>query len=485
MSAKDPSPGGSSSPENQEDLALLVHSSCAKIEEDDVRKCSSCSRRKPTSDFSGKATCDQCRVKKRKHCATAVLQAKHTLDSLQIENGILQGALREKNQEIDRLQRELKYTTGLLIHQMVPLETLQQQVHSMRPPFAEPFQRRPAQLLLPPASSGHMSAPPNVAWKPVIGPAGAHHPVLLQQPVLQQLNHLTQQPPAGMPVDLGLRGAVPEDVQMFDIADIAFESFFPPSGATNDGSGEGAGRGSGSGSEWELRRCDTLMGPRTSTDSEYQSPTHSECQSPVSSKWESVAHTECDGCARGEYTNPNGEYKINTGEHAEEKQQQLGLWVHNPPVDDSSVTDPNTLGEADSDSWSWLQRSEWLNHAASMLGASMLECNELHRMGSVAGGLGCYSLIIFQLASLPLLYSMPMLLISMAAFCFYLAKLEKHHGFASAHLNTVSATAHSCKSEQQADTQSWTRSNSSRRYPKHSIRAHSLPELYHRRGSWP
>ena len=366
---------------------------------------------------------------------------------------------------------------------MVPLEALQQQTQQMHQ-----FQRRPAQLLPPPASSGHMS---QCAWKPVIGPVGAQLPVLLHQPALQQLNHLTE-PPAAMPADLGLRAAVAEGDQMVDTADIAFESFFPPAGATNDGSTEGAGRGSGSGSEWDLRRCDTMMGPRSSTDSEYHSPTHSECQSPVSSecpspirsKWQSVERTECDGC--GEYTNPNGEYKIKAGEHAEEEQQQLGLWVRNPPSDDSgvSVTDHKTLGEADSDCWSWQQRTEWWNRAdASMPGASMLECKELHRMGSVAGGLACYSLIIFQLAPLPLLYSMPMLFISMAAFCFYLAKLEKDHGLASAHLNTARAT--SCKSEQQADTQSWTRSNHSRCYPKHSIRAHSLPELYHRRGSWP
>merc|ERR1719253_670831 len=110
------------------------------------------------------------------------------------------------------------------------------------------------------------------------------------------------------------------------------------------------------------------MGPRSSTDSEYQSPTHSECQSPVSSeypspirsKWQSVERTECDGC--WEYTNPSGEYKIKAGEHAEEEQQQLGLWVRNPPADDSgvSVTDHKTLGGADSDCWSW-QRTEWWN----------------------------------------------------------------------------------------------------------------------------
>ena len=121
MSAKDPSPGGSSSPENQEDLALLVHSSCAKIEEDDVRKCSSCSRRKPTSDFSGactrsrrvhtfnnsdwivagKATCDQCRVKKRKHCAVQVASVYSALNStrpLGCPRGELQSLTLERSQ---------------------------------------------------------------------------------------------------------------------------------------------------------------------------------------------------------------------------------------------------------------------------------------------------------------------------------------------------------------------------------------------------
>jgi len=66
--------------------------------------CSSCKHLKCREDFSGRATCDECRPKKRKRCATAVTNKKAELDGLKGENAQLRQLLARMAAENEKLQ---------------------------------------------------------------------------------------------------------------------------------------------------------------------------------------------------------------------------------------------------------------------------------------------------------------------------------------------------------------------------------------------
>lgn len=435
-----------------------------------------------------------------------MLQTRETLNSLQIENKWLQSVLTEKNQEIERLKWELKYATSLLVQQMVPLDSMPQQ--PAPPATQHSFKRaaglrvvqqaagprvvqqavgpRVVQQAVGPrvvqSAAGHMSAH-SVAWKPATGPGPS--------PMLLPLQPIPMHLPSAMPphnyksikVQQQQQHASPaeENDQMLDIADIAFESFFPHPGLANGtlverlahssgagtGTGDGTGTGGGTGSEWELQRCDTLIGLRVSTDSAYHSPTHSECQSPThprvstDSECQSPTHSECQSPTHSEWN-----VAVQNKWERPDDEHELSLWVHNYPADEISTS---TAAEC-----------------KIPVGVEHQDLVSHHRVAGLFGCLSCYSLVVFQLASLPLLYSVPTLLGLIVAVCFCLSRLDKNDWFALGGLGTASP---GCRKVEDAraelDKQSWTRSNRALCHTKQSIWAHSLPELYQRRGSWP
>lgn len=85
-------------------------SACCKIlnllSSPDLRKCSSCTKWKPLTEFSGKATCDVCRPKKRKQGANAEKNKRTTRDLLQNENDRLRQLVMVQNAQITSLKAE-------------------------------------------------------------------------------------------------------------------------------------------------------------------------------------------------------------------------------------------------------------------------------------------------------------------------------------------------------------------------------------------
>merc|ERR1712086_897091 len=96
-------------------------SACSKImnmlSSPDLRKCSSCTRWKPITEFSGKATCDACRPKKRKQGASAVIHKRAALDLLQHENEWLRAVVLKQNSEISSLRSEVSWQAGNILRQ--------------------------------------------------------------------------------------------------------------------------------------------------------------------------------------------------------------------------------------------------------------------------------------------------------------------------------------------------------------------------------
>lgn len=84
---------------------------CPKIVEllcsPDRHKCSSCTRWKPVVEFSGRATCDACRLKKREQSLWARKNQSATCDLLQAENEQLRSLVMTHNEEILALRSQV------------------------------------------------------------------------------------------------------------------------------------------------------------------------------------------------------------------------------------------------------------------------------------------------------------------------------------------------------------------------------------------
>jgi len=86
-------------------------STCLKIVEllrsPDVRKCSSCTKWQPLTSFSGKATCDTCRPKKRKQGEWAKKNKRATSNLLQEENERLRLVATTQSADIIALRNQV------------------------------------------------------------------------------------------------------------------------------------------------------------------------------------------------------------------------------------------------------------------------------------------------------------------------------------------------------------------------------------------
>merc|ERR1712195_411873 len=95
-------------------------SACSKIlnllSSPDLRKCSSCTKWKPLTEFSGKATCDTCRPKKRKQGASAEKNKRATRDLLQGENERLRQVVMAQNSEITALKIQVSKQSDTIAH---------------------------------------------------------------------------------------------------------------------------------------------------------------------------------------------------------------------------------------------------------------------------------------------------------------------------------------------------------------------------------
>jgi len=81
---------------------------------DDHKKCSSCGKAKPIEGFSGRATCDSCRVHKRRKCAAKLSAHHETVTSLQLENHVLKRQLDHSELELTTSEHEVACLTELL-----------------------------------------------------------------------------------------------------------------------------------------------------------------------------------------------------------------------------------------------------------------------------------------------------------------------------------------------------------------------------------
>merc|ERR1712166_273882 len=87
------------------------------------KKCSSCGKVKPLQEFSGKATCDACRPRKRKHYEHMVNSRKEAHQHLSEENDLLRGIVVRQNTslaEVPQLRQslaELSARNAQYVHQ--------------------------------------------------------------------------------------------------------------------------------------------------------------------------------------------------------------------------------------------------------------------------------------------------------------------------------------------------------------------------------
>jgi len=105
-------------------------SACGKIlnmlSSPDLQKCSSCTRWKPVVEFSGKATCDACRPKKRKQCAGAAIDKRIAIDLLVGQHERLRETVEKQNNELLMLRNQVSTRArALLVKRGLKEETCQ------------------------------------------------------------------------------------------------------------------------------------------------------------------------------------------------------------------------------------------------------------------------------------------------------------------------------------------------------------------------
>jgi len=118
-------------------------SACGKIlnmlSSPDLRKCSSCTRWKPMTEFSGKATCDACRPKKRKQCAGAAIDKRAAIDMLVNQHERLRGTVEKQNNELLLLRNQVSARARALLakrglkDETCKLDPIPQPLHQVPP----------------------------------------------------------------------------------------------------------------------------------------------------------------------------------------------------------------------------------------------------------------------------------------------------------------------------------------------------------------
>jgi len=118
-------------------------SACGKIlnmlSSPDLRKCSSCTRWKPMTEFSGKATCDACRPKKRKQCAGAAIDKRAAIDMLVNQHERLRETVEKQNNELLLLRNQVSARARALLakrglkEETCKLDPIPQPLHQVPP----------------------------------------------------------------------------------------------------------------------------------------------------------------------------------------------------------------------------------------------------------------------------------------------------------------------------------------------------------------
>ena len=78
------------------------------------RKCSSCGKFKALEEFTGRATCDACRTRKRLKSTARVSERRETLNTIQLENQWLNNQLNESANQLKASELEVIRLTELL-----------------------------------------------------------------------------------------------------------------------------------------------------------------------------------------------------------------------------------------------------------------------------------------------------------------------------------------------------------------------------------
>jgi len=78
------------------------------------KKCSSCGKMKLVLEFSGRATCDMCRTRKRLRSAAQISERRETLGTIQLENQWLNHQIEQTAQKLKASEAEVAKLTALL-----------------------------------------------------------------------------------------------------------------------------------------------------------------------------------------------------------------------------------------------------------------------------------------------------------------------------------------------------------------------------------
>jgi len=94
--------------------AFLAQTNPEEMHDDAQSKCSSCGKFKALAEFTGRATCDACRTRKRLKSTERVSERRETLNTIQLENQWLNNQLTESANKLKASELEAKRLTELL-----------------------------------------------------------------------------------------------------------------------------------------------------------------------------------------------------------------------------------------------------------------------------------------------------------------------------------------------------------------------------------
>jgi hypothetical protein len=90
----------------------------------DTQRCSSCGKWKPTNQFDGKATCNECRPKKRRQGAAAVAERRAAMDKISEQNTTLMFLVKQQAVELAQRRVEDQRQKEIIVHMQREIKQL-------------------------------------------------------------------------------------------------------------------------------------------------------------------------------------------------------------------------------------------------------------------------------------------------------------------------------------------------------------------------
>jgi hypothetical protein len=102
----------------------VPHPAQVKVAKKDTQRCSSCGKWKTPDLFDGKATCNECRPKKRRQGAVAVAEKRATMDKIGEQNTTLMFLVKQQAVELAQRRIEDQRQKEIIVHMQREIKQL-------------------------------------------------------------------------------------------------------------------------------------------------------------------------------------------------------------------------------------------------------------------------------------------------------------------------------------------------------------------------